>query len=76
MSKSFKLALCQLKATSKTLNNLQRAQAMVREAAQNGADVIMLPEIFTTSYTQKHMIQDQEDLDPDSPNPSPAFALL
>jgi len=29
---------------------------MIKEASQNGADVIMLPEIFNTPYTKKYML--------------------
>ncbi len=33
---------------------------MIREASLNGADVIVLPEMFTCPYTKKHMLQEKE----------------
>ena len=58
--KKFKLALCQLKVISDKAHNLVRAQEMVREAAQNGADVIVLPEIFICPYVKEHMLKNKE----------------
>ena len=59
-SNKFKLALCQLKVISDKARNLSRAQEMVREAAQNGADVIMLPEIFVCPYVKEYMLKEKE----------------
>ena len=33
---------------------------MVKEAASNGADVIMLPEMFTCPYTKEYMLKEKE----------------
>jgi omega-amidase len=38
---------------------------MIREAASNGADVIVLPEMFTTPYTKHYMLKFKEPLLPD-----------
>ena len=35
---------------------------MVMEAANNGADIIMLPEIWMTAYNQEYVSKDAEDL--------------
>jgi predicted amidohydrolase len=35
---------------------LKRAGEMIREASQNGADVIVLPEMFTCPYTKQYML--------------------
>ena len=58
--RSFKLALCQLKAVSDKAKNLQSAKTMVTEAANKGAQVIVLPEMFTTPFTKEHMLKNAE----------------
>lgn len=62
----FKLALCQLKVTSSKSHNLQRARKMVTEAAGKGADVIILPEMFTCPYMKEHMVKHKEYADEDN----------
>ena len=56
----FKLALCQLKTISNKKFNLKKAASMVKEAAANGADIIMLPECWNTPYTKEFMLKDKE----------------
>ncbi len=36
-----------------------------KEAASNGADIIVLPEMFVTPYTKTYMLKDKEPLLPD-----------
>ncbi len=49
----FKLALIQMRVSDqKSLNN-SRAETMIVEAAKQGADVIVLPEMFNTPYDNK-----------------------
>jgi omega-amidase len=60
---TFKLALCQLKATSSKAHNLKRAEEMVTTASNNGADVIMLPEMFNCPYTEEYMLKEKEFAD-------------
>jgi N-carbamoylputrescine amidase len=45
-----KLGLVQMRGSIKPLENVDRAEAMIREAAARGAQVICLQEIFTTVY--------------------------
>ena len=49
----FKLALCQMKGHMEKESNLASAEAMLREAGQNGADVVALPEMFNCPYSNK-----------------------
>ena len=50
---------------------------MVREAAKNGAEIIMLPEIFSTSYTQEYMLKEKEVIDLKQPQKSgPSYQCL
>jgi len=46
----FKLALIQLAVGSNKADNLRRACQLVREAANQGANLITLPECFNSPY--------------------------
>lgn len=45
-----KVAAIQMQCSRKIEENLAKAEAMVREAAKNGAQVILLPELFEREY--------------------------
>lgn len=47
---TFTLGLVQMRCSSDPAENVERAIARVREAAGQGAQVICLPELFTTQY--------------------------
>ena len=47
---------------------------MVREAAENGADIIMLPEMFNTPFTKQHMLEAKEFASAE--NPGTSYTLL
>ena len=46
----FRVGLVQMRCTSDPAENLERAVARVREAAQRGAQVVCLPELFRSQY--------------------------
>ncbi len=48
------LGLVQMGMASDPRTNLQKAAAMVKEAAEGGAQVVCLPELFTTPYFPQH----------------------
>jgi omega-amidase len=48
-----RLALCQLDVGEKKAVNLLRAEEMLKEAAAYGADMAILPEMFTIKYNPK-----------------------
>lgn len=50
MQGNLKIALCQMKVMSNKLENLDRARKMVNTASQQGARMIVLPEIFNVPY--------------------------
>ena len=56
---TLKLALCQLRTELSLPQTLDKAAAMVREAAESGAQVVLLPEMFAC---------------PDSPRYVPVYA--
>src|SRR5271154_833224 len=46
----FRVGLVQMRCTPDPAENLERAVARVREAAQRGAQVVCLPELFRSQY--------------------------
>jgi omega-amidase len=51
---SFKLALCQMTISMDKKQNLATAESMIRRAAENGANVISLPEMFNCPYSNEY----------------------
>jgi len=54
MANKFKLALVQLAVGSNKADNIKRAALKVSEAAQNGAQIVSLPECFNSPYGTKY----------------------
>ena len=54
--KKFKLALCQIRTEMDQETTMRKAERMVRESAQNGADIVMLPEMFNCPYSGKYSV--------------------
>ncbi|MEI8215832.1 MAG: carbon-nitrogen hydrolase family protein [Eubacteriales bacterium] len=50
----YKIALCQIKVGMNKEENMNKAEAMIREAASCAADVIALPEMFMCPYSNKY----------------------
>ncbi|KAJ3054566.1 hypothetical protein HK097_001450 [Rhizophlyctis rosea] len=61
-AKSFNLALVQLSVTANKEINLHNARNKVLQAAQNGANVVVLPECFNSPYGTQHFPQFAEPL--------------
>lgn len=60
----FKLGLCQNPTISQErADNLKEAAAMVRSAAEQGAQIVALPEMFTTPYTHTCIRKNKEEAD-------------
>ncbi len=54
MREEFKLAICQMKVVDDKKSNIKKAQEMIESSALNGADMVVLPEMFNCPYdTQK-----------------------
>ena len=51
--KDFKLAVCQMSVTDDKQKNIEKSVCMIREAAANGAELVVLPEIFNCPYDTK-----------------------
>ena len=50
MIDQFKMALIQMAVTPRKADNLQRAEALIRQAAEQGARLVVLPEMFNCPY--------------------------
>ena len=48
-----KIAVCQIKTTTDWEETMSRAETMVRDAAANGADFAVFPEMFNCPYDTK-----------------------
>lgn len=59
----FKLALVQLFVTGNKSQNLRRAAELVSKAAAKGANIVVLPECFNSSYGTQYFAQFAEPLD-------------
>lgn len=60
----FHLGLCQSPTLSENRReNLKNAKEMVRRAAEQGAQIVALPEMFTTPYTHKYIVRNREKAD-------------
>jgi omega-amidase len=51
MVQEFRLALCQILTEEKKQDTLDKAERMIREAAESGARVVALPEMFACPYS-------------------------
>ncbi len=60
MADILKLAICQMLIGSDKSANLAHAGQMVDEAAQNGAQIVVLPEIFSMPYQTDLMVKHAE----------------
>ena len=50
MIEKYKLAVVQMKVTDNKKENISKGKDMIREAAQKGSDLVILPEIFNSPY--------------------------
>ncbi|WAW15163.1 carbon-nitrogen hydrolase family protein [Peptostreptococcus equinus] len=50
---TFRIAVCQLKVGESKEENIKNAVQKIEEASQNGADLVVLPEIFNGPYSTK-----------------------
>lgn len=51
MIEKYKLAVVQMKVTDNKKENISKGKDMIREAAQKGSDLVILPEIFNSPYS-------------------------
>ena len=51
---AFKLAVCQIRTELDKAVTMEKARCMVREAAENGANVVVLPEMYNCPYSKEY----------------------
>lgn len=54
--------MLQMLTTSNKAQNLKRAETMIKQAAHDGAQVIMLPECFVCPYQRDFMVKAAEPI--------------
>lgn len=54
MMGKFKVGICQMQVEEDKDKNIQRAEMMIREAASQGSNLIVLPEMFNCPYENKY----------------------
>ena len=57
MKNCFKIAICQMQVVDNKDQNLDKAVSMMKEAANNGAELIVLPEMFNCPYDTKKFVE-------------------
>lgn len=52
--KKFKIGLCQIQVEENKDVNIKKAERFIREAAENGSQLVVLPEMFNCPYENKY----------------------
>lgn len=71
----FKIALCQLSVTADKVRNIAHARKAIEEAAQKGARLVVLPEIWNSPYSNDCFPMYAEDIDAGG-DASPSTSML
>ncbi|XP_010273946.1 PREDICTED: omega-amidase, chloroplastic-like [Nelumbo nucifera] len=71
----FKIALCQLAVTADKERNIAHARSAIEEAAEKGAQLVLLPEIWNSPYSNDSFPIYAEDIDAGG-DASPSTAML
>ncbi|XP_010261960.1 PREDICTED: omega-amidase, chloroplastic-like isoform X2 [Nelumbo nucifera] len=71
----FKIALCQLQVTADKERNIAHARKAIEEAAEKGAQLVLLPEIWNGPYSNDSFPIYAEDIDTGG-DASPSTAML
>ncbi|KAF6144798.1 hypothetical protein GIB67_036261 [Kingdonia uniflora] len=71
----FKIALCQLSVTDDKERNIVHARKAIEEAAEKGAQLVLLPEIWNSPYSNDSFPVYAEDIDAGG-DASPSTAML
>lgn len=79
-SMKFRIGLCQMMVSSNKMANLVKARTMIGKAVSQGADLVVLPECFNSSYNTKLFRQNSECIPTSSrdvdPVKSPSVSML
>ncbi|KAF4375758.1 hypothetical protein F8388_014480 [Cannabis sativa] len=75
LSKAIKIGLCQLSVTNDKERNIVHARKAIEEAAEKGAKLVLLPEIWNSPYSNDCFPVYAEDIDAGG-DASPSTAML
>ncbi|ONK65360.1 uncharacterized protein A4U43_C07F36310 [Asparagus officinalis] len=71
----FKIALCQLFVTADKERNIEHARKAIEEAAGKGAELVLLPEIWNSPYSNDSFPVYAEDIEAGG-DAAPSFSML
>ncbi|XP_057524322.1 omega-amidase, chloroplastic [Amaranthus tricolor] len=71
----YKIGLCQLSVTADKMRNIDHAKKAIEDAAQKGAKLVVLPEIWNSPYSNDSFPVYAEDIDAGG-DVSPSTAML
>ncbi|XP_021738931.1 omega-amidase, chloroplastic-like [Chenopodium quinoa] len=71
----YKIGLCQLSVTADKERNIAHAKKAIEDAAQKGAKLVVLPEIWNSPYSNASFPEYAEDIEAGN-NASPSTAML
>lgn len=71
----FKIALCQLSVTADKERNIAHAHKAIEEAASKGAELVLLPEIWNSPYSNDSFPVYAEDIEAGG-DAAPSYAML
>jgi omega-amidase len=63
MKNKFKIALCQMKVIDNKDSNIKKALEMIKTAARNKSDIVILPEMFNCPYDNSKFKRYAEEID-------------
>ncbi|PKU77998.1 Nitrilase 1 [Dendrobium catenatum] len=71
----FKIALCQLSVTADKSRNIAHARRAIEEAASKGAQLVLLPEIWNSPYSNESFPVYAEDIE-SGDGAAPSYSML
>ncbi|KAH0450135.1 hypothetical protein IEQ34_020827 [Dendrobium chrysotoxum] len=71
----FKIALCQLSVTADKSRNITHARRAIEEAASKGAQLVLLPEIWNSPYSNESFPVYAEDIE-SGDGAAPSYSML
>lgn len=60
--RNIKIALCQMNVVDNKEENLNKAISLIKKASDNGADLIVLPEMFNCPYENEKFVEYSEEV--------------
>ncbi|KAF7843577.1 omega-amidase, chloroplastic-like isoform X2 [Senna tora] len=71
-----KIGICQMRVSGEKKENLKHARSLIQVAAKQGANLVLLPEMWVCPYTEEDMAKNAEDFDDEKGASSPTLEML